>query len=295
VTSSVDVVVVAYHAHDRLRRCLESLRDHPPRSRALDVVVVDNGDDSATADVVHGVLPEAEILEPRENLGFARATNLGTRRGDGEFVLVLNPDTELFPGTLDRLLAVLEERPAVAVAGPKLLRVDGSLDHAARRSFPTPLGALAHFAGIGRLVRGGPLAQYRAPEVEAGTVDAINGAFMLIRRSALESVGLFDEGYWMYMEDLDLCYRLRQAGGLTWYEPAAEALHVKHGTSGAFRSPRLVWAFHYGMYRFYRLHYAPQRSPVLSAVIYAGIGIRALGTLLVSLVARPALLLTARD
>jgi N-acetylglucosaminyl-diphospho-decaprenol L-rhamnosyltransferase len=295
MTSTVDVVVVAYHAHDRLRRCVESLRDHPSSSWPLHVVVVDNGDDATTASLVRRVLPGAEVLEPHENLGFARATNLGIRRADGEYVLVLNPDTEVFAGTLDRVLAVLDERPEVAIVGPRLVRADGSLDHAARRSFPTPLGALAHFAGVGRLARGGRLAQYRAPEVEAGPVDAVNGAFMLIRRSALESVGLFDEGYWMYMEDLDLCYRLRRAGGVTWYEPAAEALHVKHGTSGAFRSPRLVWAFHYGMFRFYRKHYAPQRSHVLSAMVYAGIGIRALGTLLVSLVARPALLLTTRD
>ncbi len=292
---SVDVVVVAYHAHDRLRRCLESLRDNAPSSRALNVVVVDNGGDSATAPLVHGVLAEAEVLEPHENLGFARATNLGIRRGDAEYVLVLNPDTELFAGTFDRLLKVLEDKTEVAVVGPKLVRADGSLDHAGRRSFPTPLGALGHFAGVGRLFRGGPLAQYRAPEVDAGAVDAVNGAFMLIRRSALESVGLFDEGYWMYMEDLDLCYRLEQARFVTWYEPAAEALHLKHGTSGALRSPRLVWAFHYGMFRFYRLHYAPQRSPALSALVYVGIATRALATLLVSVVARPALQRTARD
>jgi len=295
MTNAVDVVVVAYHAHDRLRRCVESLRDHPPSSRSLHVIVVDNGDEPTTASLVQGVLPDAEILEPHENLGFARATNLGLRRGNGEYVLVLNPDTEVFPETLDWVLAVLDERSDVAIVGPKLVRADGSLDHAARRSFPTPLGALAHFAGIGRVLRGGPLAQYRAPEVEAGAVDAVNGAFMLIRRAALESVGLFDEGYWMYMEDLDLCYRLKQAGCLTWYEPAAEALHVKHGTSGAFRSPRLVWAFHYGMFRFYRKHYAARRSVALSALVYTGIAIRALGTLLVSVVTRPAAALAARD
>ena len=292
MTNSVDVVVVAYHAHDRLRHCLESLREHPPSSRPLTVVVVDNGDDPDTTSLVHGVLPNADVLEPHENLGFARATNLGIRRGNGKHVLVLNPDTELFAGTLDRLLAVLDERPEVVIVGPKLVRDDGSLDHAARRSFPTPLGALAHFAGIGRVMGGGPLAQYRAPEVEAGLVDAVNGAFMLMRRSAIEAVGLFDEGYWMYMEDLDLCYRVKQAGGLTWYEPTAEALHVKHGTSGAFRSPRLVWAFHYGMFRFYRKHYAPLRSSALTALVYAGIAIRAVGTLLVSVLARPAIAAT---
>ena len=129
-------------------------------------------------------------------------------------MLLLNPDTEVYAGTLDRLAAVLDARPEVAVVGPRLVRPDGSFDHAARRSFPTILGAAAHFTGVGRVFSRGPLAQYRAPDVEAGPVDAINGAFMLARRSALESIGLLDKSYWMYMEDLDLLYRLsgRRAG-----------------------------------------------------------------------------------
>jgi GT2 family glycosyltransferase len=114
----------------------------------------------------------------------------------------------------------------------------------------------------------------------------VNGAFMLCRRAALEEIGLFDEGYWMYMEDLDLCYRLRQAGWLTWYEPSVQALHVKHGTSGSVRSPRLVWAFHYGMFRFYRSHYAPQRSRPMNGLVYAGIATRATGTLAASVMTR---------
>ena len=283
----MDVVIVAFHAHDSLRGCLESLAAYPPPGEELRVVVVDNGRDAETADLVRRALPGAETVDPGGNIGFARATNLGIRRGSDAHVLILNPDAAIGPETLDRLLRVLAERPDVAMVGPELVRDDGSLDHAARRSFPTPLSALGHFTGVGRRLRGGPLAEYRAPAVTAGPVDAVNGAFMLCRRAALEEVGLFDEGYWMYMEDLDLCYRLREAGWLTWYEPAARALHVKHGTSGSFRSPRLVWAFHYGMYRFYRTHYAPQRSRALSALVYVGIGLRAAGVIAASLVSRP--------
>jgi hypothetical protein len=279
----VDVVIVAFHAHDSLRRCLESLAAHPPAQDELRVIVVDNGRDAETAGLVRHVLPAAETIDPGGNIGFGRASNLAIRRGSDEHVLILNPDAEICDGTLDRLVHVLAEHADVGMVGPELVRADGSLDHAARRSFPTPLSALGHFTGVGRRLRGGPLAAYRAPGVTAGPVDAVNGAFMLCRRTALEEVGLFDEGYWMYMEDLDLCYRLRQAGWLTWYEPAARALHIKHGTSGAFRSPRLVWAFHYGMYRFYRTHYAPHRSRVLSALVYAGIGMRAAGVMLASL------------
>ena len=94
---------------------------------------------------------------------------------------------------------------------------------------------------------------------------------MLMRRAALDEVGLFDEGYWMYMEDLDLCYRFAQAGWVTWYEPTVTVVHVKAGTSGSAAAPRLNYAFHYGMFRFYREHYAPPRSAAVNTAVYAGI------------------------
>ena len=170
----------------------------------------------------------------------------------------------------------------VGICGPRLELDDGSFDHAAKRSFPTPIGALAHFTGIGRSERaGGRLAQYRATELaedEAGPVDAVNGAFMLMRRAALDEVGLFDEGYWMYMEDLDLCYRFKQGGWVVWYEPSATVVHVKAGTSGEYRSWRLNRAFHYGMYRFYRVHYAPRAGLAERGLVYSGIA----GKLMVS-------------
>jgi GT2 family glycosyltransferase len=105
-------------------------------------------------------------------------------------------------------------------------------------------------------------------------VDAVNGAFMLMRRRALDQVGLFDEGYWMYMEDLDLCWRFAQAGWTTWFEPAVAVKHVKAGTSGRHRTLRLNHAFHYGMHRFYRSHYAPRRSAFVNASVYAGIWLK---------------------
>src|SRR5262249_6720855 len=158
-------------------------------------------------------------------------TNLGARRGDAPFVLALNPDTEVTESALDKVIAAVESHPEVAVAGPRLLKSDGSLDHASKRSFPTPPSAPGHVTGIGRRPAATrSLAAYRAPEVSSGPVDAVNGAFMLMRRSAFEQVGGFDEGYWMYMEDLDLSYRLSQRGWGTWYEPAAVVRHVKGGS-----------------------------------------------------------------
>jgi hypothetical protein len=269
----LDVVIVSYRSRELLRECLGALGAHPP-SCPTSVVVVDNASGDGTVELVAREFPEVDLIASARNLGFAAATNLGARRGSAPYLLALNPDTAVGPGALDRVIAVLEAHPEVAVVGPRLLRPDGSFDHAARRSFPTPLSALGHFTGIGRRAQSGRLAAYRAPEVDSGPVDAVNGAFMLMRRSAFEHVGGFDEGYWMYMEDLDLSYRLRQQGRLSWYEPSATVGHVKGGSVGGPRPLRLNWHFHRGMGRFYRRHYAPGRSPLMNALVYLGIAVK---------------------
>jgi GT2 family glycosyltransferase len=285
----LDVVIVSFRCEGLLRECLRSLRAYPPE-RGLDVRVVDNASGDGTAEMVEREFADVSLTRNPRNTGFGAANNLGIRAGDSPYVLLLNPDTRVTEGALELLCDLLDRRPQVGMVGPRLEREDGSFDHAAKRSFPTPVGALAHFTGIGRSAGAGSrLAQYRAPQLderEAGPVDAVNGAFMLTRRAALEEVGLFDEGYWMYMEDLDLNYRLARAGWITWYEPAATVIHVKAGTSGAVRSLRLNRAFHYGMYRFYRKHYAPERSPLVNAGVYAGIAVKFAGSALAAPVRR---------
>lgn len=269
---SLDVVIVSYQSRDLLRACLASLDEHSP-SLPTRVFVVDNGSTDGTADMLRSEFGKVELDAAGANLGFSTANNRAIVRGDAPYVLVLNPDTRVTDDdSLDDLVALMEARPEIGICGCRLELENGTFDHAARRSFPTPLGALGHFTGVGRRASApASLAQYRAPHVEAGTVDAVNGAFMLIRRAALESTGLFDEGYWMYMEDLDLCYRFVQAGWTVWYEPSVTLVHAKAGSSGPVRSPRLNYAFHYGMLRFYRKHYAQQRSPLFNGIVYCGI------------------------
>jgi GT2 family glycosyltransferase len=271
---TLDVVIVSFRCEELLRSCLTALLANPPAGE-LNVHVVDNASGDGTAEMVRREFPAVELTENRENVGFSRANNPALGRGTARYALVLNPDTRVTPGALDAIIEVLEAHPEVGIAGPRLELEDGSFDHASRRSFPTPLSALGHFTGIGRREgAGGRLADYRAPRVESGLVDAVNGAFMLIRRSALDQVGAFDTRYWMYMEDLDLCYRFAEAGWATWFEPSVTVIHVKAGTSGAHRSLRLNYAFHYGMFRFYRDHYAPQRNPLVNAAVYCGIGLK---------------------
>ena len=268
---TLDVVIVSFCSCDLLRACLLSLTEYSPASGTR-IWVVDNASRDGTAEMVRAEFPEVELHASEKNLGFSVANNLAIRRGRAPYVLALNPDTRLTEGALDRLLQLMETNSSIGMVGCRLELEDGTFDHAARRSFPTPIGALGHFIGLGRRSNAPRvLAQYRAPWIESGPVDAVNGAFMLMRRRALDDVGLFDEGYWMYMEDLDLCYRLGQAGWTTWYEPSVTALHVKGASSGRFRSPRLNYAFHYGMYRFYRKHYAAESSSLLNLAVYGAI------------------------
>jgi N-acetylglucosaminyl-diphospho-decaprenol L-rhamnosyltransferase len=288
-TVGLEVVIVSHGAEALLRRCLASLRAHPA-AVATRVTVVDSGSPDGTPDMVAREFGEVRLLR-RGNIGFSAANNLVLRESEAAAVLLLNPDTEVYAGTLDAALARLRSQPRVGMVGVKLVLESGELDHAAKRSFPTPLSALAHFTGVGRSDdAAGALSQYRATQLgedEAGEVDAVNGAFMLCRREAIAAVGLLDEGYWLYMEDLDWCHRFWDAGWKVFYEPAGVALHVKGASSGARRRPKQEIAFHRGMGRFYRRFEAPEHNPLLNLAVYAGIGAKLAVALVITAARRP--------
>jgi GT2 family glycosyltransferase len=270
----LEVVIVSHGAEALLRRCLASLRAHPAADTETRVTVVDSGSPDGTPDMVAREFPEVRLLR-RGNIGFSAANNLVLRESEAGAVLLLNPDTEVYAGTLDVALGRLRAEPRIGMVGVKLVLESGELDHACKRSFPTPLSALAHFTGLGRAEgASGALSQYRATELdddEPGEVDAVNGAFMLCSRAAVQEVGLLDEGYWLYMEDLDWCHRFWDAGWKVFYEPAGVALHVKGASSGTRRRPKQEVAFHRGMARFYRRFDAPEHSPLLNAAVYLGV------------------------
>ena len=271
----LEIVIVSHGAEALLRRCLRSLAEHPISDGEMRVTVVDSGSPDGTPDMVADEFPAVRLLR-RGNIGFSAANNLVLRQTHAEAVLLLNPDTEVYAGTLDAALARLGADERIGMVGVKLVTESGELDHACKRSFPTPLSALAHFTGVGRGEdAGAALSQYRATHLgddEPGEVDAVNGAFMLCRTMAVREVGLLDEGYWLYMEDLDWCHRFWDAGWKVFYEPAGVALHVKGGSSARRRAARQEIAFHRGMARFYRRFDAPDHNPLLNAAVYAGIG-----------------------
>jgi GT2 family glycosyltransferase len=284
----LETIVVSHGAEALLRRCLRSLEEHPAEGE-MRVTVVDSGSPDSAPDRVEREFPEVRLIR-QANIGFSAANNLALRDSEAKAVLLLNPDTEVYAGTLDAALARLWSEDRIGMVGVKLVTESGALDHACKRSFPTPLSALAHFTGIGRADHAsGALSQYRATQLgddEPGEVDAVNGAFMLCRAEAVREVGLLDEGYWLYMEDLDWCHRFWDAGWKVFYEPAGTALHVKGGSSAGRRAFRQEVAFHRGMARFYRRFDAPAHNKLVNTVVYIGIGFKLAASLMITAVRR---------
>lgn len=290
-------IVSAAGGRELLRACLQSLERCPLTEGRTVTWVVDSASGDGTVEMIADEYPWVRLIALPTNSGFCVGNNIVLRQARAPYVLLLNPDTEIPAGALDGALRSLRSNPDAAVAGVRLVRPDGTLDHACKRSFPTLLGAIGHFTGLGRYVAAGPLAQYRRPDLgehDVGEVDAVNGAFMLVRRSAMTEVGLVDEGYRMYGEDLDWCYRFKQGGWKVLYDGRITVLHVKGAMSvserGGGRHRRLATniAFHRAMGRFYRKHHGG-RSTMLDAAVYLMLGVKFLISVIRSAIARRAL------
>jgi GT2 family glycosyltransferase len=258
----LSIIIVSYNDAPYLRRCLASIPD-AGGGLSVEVIVVDNGDEPGVGTVLGPGFSWVTFVRTPWNVGFARASNLGLSQASGSFLLLLNPDTWLPERSLAEAVQILQDRPPVGMLGARLVKADGTVDHACKRGFPTPLSALSYFSKVDRLrIFSTRLGTYRAVELrddQEGSVDAVNGAFMLVRREALDAVGLLDERFWMYGEDLDWCLRFWHRGWEVLFAPSIEVLHVKAGSSGRIRARNVNWAFHKSMWLFVDKHYAGHR------------------------------------
>lgn len=268
----LSIIVVTHNVLALLRTCLASIyasdfADH------CEVFVVDNGTDESLA-MVASEFPRANRILGSPHIGFAAGNNLALAQASGRYILLLNPDTELPPTALSQLHAVMEAHPRWGIVGPKLIRADGSLDLACRRSFPTPWNALMKASGLARRfptsrVTAGYNLTYLDPDA-CYPIDAVVGAFMFIRREALAKSGPLDDTFFMYGEDLDLCYRVKQAGWQVWYWPAVAVRHMK-GESSRQRPGRMTFEFFRSMHVFYAKHQAPHNPRILNALVIMAI------------------------
>jgi len=283
------VVIVNYNTGEDLRRCLRSISSTADAANAglsCHVTVVDNGSSDGSAAMVRAEFPWVQVIETGRNTGYACANNIGLRAlgyAGGKpllalprYALLLNPDTIVPPDALAQMVAFVDAHPDIGVAGPKLVRQDGSLDKACRRGFPTPAVAFYRFSGLGRLFpRHERFGRYNmtflSPDVQAD-VDAVVGAFMLMRTEALEQAGLLDETFFMYGEDLDLCYRIKQFGWRVVYNPSVTVLHVK-GAASRKNSRRAIVAFYEAMRIFHNKHYRSKTPLPINWLVDLGISL----------------------
>jgi len=265
MTPLLSIVIVAYQSREEIGPCLASL----PREiadGATEVIVVDNSPGDETAEIMHQDFPWVGYSAPGGNLGFGRANNLGCRQSTGEYVLFLNPDTISEAGALEHCLRRLQTEPDIGLISPKLVQPDGSMDLACRRSIPTLWDGFCRATGLAAAFpRTALFAGYNLTHLsENGTYDvgAINGAFMMTRRKVLDRVGLFDETFFMYGDDLDLCIRMAQAGYRIVYDGRVQIIHLK-GMSVARDYERMARAIFDANLDVYLKHFNPRGSTLV--------------------------------
>lgn len=274
------IVIVNYNTRDLLRRCLETVFAN--RGATFRVCVVDNNSQDGSAEMVAEAFPQVTLIRNRQNVGYPAANNQGLRcLGFTEgswaeaprFGLLLNPDTEVPPDAFARMLAFAEAHPRAGVIGPKLVRPSGDLDLACRRTFPSPEVSFYRITGLSKLFpRHRRFGQYNLTFLDPdqmAEVDAVVGAFMLVRREAMREVGLLDDSFFMYGEDLDWAFRIKAAGWNVYYNPEVTVLHVKRAASR--QNPKSRIEFWRAMEIFYRKHYAAQTPRWLHYMILCAV------------------------
>lgn len=271
--TDIAVIIVNYNTRDMLRDCLRSVLASEGVV-SYHVYVVDNASRDGSADMVRAAFPQVELIANPDNNGYAAANNIALRRYQARYALLLNPDTVLPPDALQASMDFMNAHPEAGVMGPKLVKGDGSLDKACRRSFPTPFVAFTRLFGLSKLFPNNPrFNRYNLENQDPdllSEVDAVVGAYMLLRREALEQAGLLDEAFFAFGEDLDLCYRIKvEHGWRVFYNPAITVLHYK-GEAMRQRSYAMTIQFYRAMWIFHRKHFAKRTWP-LNWVIAAGI------------------------
>jgi len=264
----LSVIILNYNTKDLLRKCLASAT----ASRTgyeMEIIVADNASRDGSMEMVAAEFPSVTRLQNAGNLGFSKGNNAAMRIAKGRYVLLLNSDTTVTPETFDLSIRYMDVRRDVGAMGCKVLLPDGQLDQASRRRFPNPINSFLRLFGF----RSFSNYNYSEPVDQELDVDAVTGAYMLVRKSVMDKVGMLDEDFFMYGEDLDWCWRIKAAGHRISYYPVPKITHFKYGSSQAIPY-RMIRLSHDAMWIFYRKHYAERYPAPVNWLVYAGIEVR---------------------
>ncbi|ANY74144.1 glycosyl transferase family 2 [Paenibacillus ihbetae] len=278
----VSILIVNYNTRQLTLDCLQSVYASETEF-TYEVIVIDNDSKDDSVQAIRQEFPLVRLIENTENTGFAIANNQGMAAAQGRYVLLLNSDTVIQRDTLQTMVAFMDRNPITGASGCKIILPDGSLDKACKRGFPTPSASFYYAFGLSKLFPNEPrFNQYQLGYLDPDQeypVDCLVGAFMLVRRETIEQVGGLDETFFMYGEDIDWCYRIKQAGWGIHYYPRTTIVHYKGGS--ARRRPfKIIYEFHRAMILFHRKHYRKKYNILVNGAVYAGVGLKMLLALL---------------
>lgn len=278
--TKLSIIIVNYNSGNHLLDCLESIENLEDEADIY-TYVVDNASVDGSVIEAKKKFSWAQFILNRENLGFGKANNQILKKVDTEYILLLNPDAVLAEGVIKKMIAFMNKNKDVGVATCKVVHENGEIDWATHRGFPTPWASLLYMLGNDKL--------YHLSENDLSKtheVDAISGAFFLTRKSVIDEVGVFDEDYFMYAEDIDLCFRIKQLGYKVMYVPDVEIVHLKGVSSGLKKhsqgittanletKKRSLNAFYKTMKIFYKKHYEKKYFFLINWLVYLGIDLK---------------------
>lgn len=284
----VSILIVNYNTCDLTLNAIRSVYRSNTSFR-YEVILVDNHSIDDSVERVRQEFPHIDVIANDQNVGFAKANNQAMAVAQGRYILLLNSDTIVQSDTLDIMIRFMDEHPEVGASGCKVILPDGSLDKACRRGFPTPSASFYYAFGVSKLFPAIPRFNqyqlgYLSPD-DSYPIDSLVGAFMLVRREVVERIGGLDEDFFMYGEDIDWCYRIKQAGWEIYYYSKTHIVHYK-GASSRRKPFKIVYEFHRAMVLFHRKHYSKQYSLLIDCLVYTGISIKFLISLIKNQVKR---------
>ena len=268
----LSIVIVNYQTFELTKNTINSILkyDHP---FSYEILVVDNASsDDSLAKLQDYFKDDVKFIASAENNGFAAGNNQALKVANGKYILLLNSDTIVWENTLESIHDYMEGHADVGACGCRVLLENGELDKACKRSFPNVKNSFFKLFHIPTNSKDNDYNLVNLPDGEVYEIDCLTGAFMFMRAEALNEVGLLDETFFMYGEDIDLCYRIKQAGWKIVYYGKSKITHLK-GASSKKQKSKLIYEFYRAMYIYYKKHHADETSFIVNIVVYLGIAV----------------------
>lgn len=270
----LSVIIVNYKTEELTSNCIDSVIKSNTRNLEYEIIVVDNASDDGSIEAIEKQFPQVKVIKNHDNLGFSKANNMGIKESQGDYILLLNSDTIVEANTLKGAVSFIKDHKHIGALGCKILLPSGKLDPACKRSFPTPLNGLYHSLNLDAAfpdsLRFGAYNLTYVDENKTCSIECIMGAFMLVPRVVIDQVGMLDEDYFMYGEDIDWCFRIKQAGYQVMYYPEVRIFHHKKASGIGKRNPKVIAAFYDSMTIFYNKHYQDKYSKLTRWFVIKG-------------------------